>query len=613
LLGYVDGASASVYTVSSWYPRAHAYIWHVGDTYKVTRKLTVDYGVRYDYYSPSWEKYDNFSFFDPLGTNPLAGNLKGRLAFAGTKWGAASFGRRYPEYQWEKGFAPRLGFAYQLNEKTVVRSGYGLFYTQMFYPGWGGGISIDGFNAFPSFGSPDGVTPACYFTNPYTPASGTGPTGAVPQCFPQNFTPPPFISPGADNGLGINYRSFDANRLPYSQQWNLTVERQFTPNFYISAAYVGNKGTRLPSTNVALNVLNPSLLKDPVLGSINPATGLMHVFDTIPDDTTPVDGVTSPYLGWVAQVGGNCGATVAQALLPYPQYCDSLGSADENAGNSTYHSFQFKAERRFAHGTYLLASYTLEKTLTSSDHPDQPVMRGWGGAHDVISPFERKRNKALAFDDVPQTLSVAFVYDLPFGSGKHWLGSSRGSLNKLVGGWEASGTFRAQSGVPIFFRNGACNVPGQFHAACIPATLNGVPLYAQSRSHYDPNRTDASGNVIPLFNIDAFESQAIDPSTGYHVFNTEYGHGPRISNIRGFGYHNQDFALIKQTKITEKVSIQYRAEFFNLWNWHIFTNAENWGFAAFNIDTSNPTTFGQWDGSSVSNPRVIQMGLRVQF
>jgi hypothetical protein len=613
LLGYADSANASVYTVSSWYPRAHAYIWHVGDTYKISQKLTLDYGVRYDYYSPSWEKYDQFSFFDPLGANPSAGR-PGRLAFAGTRWGTASFGRRYPEYQWKKGFAPRLGFAYQYNEKTVIRSGYGIFYTQMFYPGWGGGISIDGFNAFPSFGSPGGFAPACYMTNLYTPASGLPPRGAVPQCFPQNFKQPPFIDPGADNGLGITYRSFDANRLPYSQQWNLTIEHQFTPNFYISAAYVANKGTRLPSTTAPINALNPSLLKDPVLGSLNPTTGSVRLFDPILDDTTPVDGVRSPYPGWVAQVGSNCGATVAQALLPYPQYCDSLRSSNENAGNSTYHSFQFKAERRFSHGTFLLASYTLEKTLTSSDHPDQPAGAGtWGGAHGVISPFERQRNKSFSFDDVPQTLSVAFVYDLPFGNGKRWLGSASGPIKKLVGGWETSGTFRAQSGVPMFFRNGNCNVPGQFQAGCIPAILSGVPLYVQSRGNYDPNKIDpATGLTVPLFNVNAFEAEALDPKTGLPLFRTEYGHGPRISNIRGFGYHSQDFALIKETKITERVTFQFRAEAFNLWNWHIFTNSENWGNAAFTTDTAS-TNFGRWDGSSVSNPRVLQMGMRIKF
>ncbi len=614
LLGYADSASSSFRTVSSWYPRAHGYIWHVGDTYKIRPKLTLSYGIRYDNFTPSWEKHDQFSFFDPLGANPAAGGRLGRLAFAGSRWGAAGFPRRYPEEHWNKGFSPRLGFAYSLSDKTVVRSGYGIFYTQMYYPGWGGGISIDGFNTDANFGSPDGFTPACYLNNPFTTSSGTPPGGAVAQCFPQNFARPPFIDPGARNGQGLNYRSFDGNRLPYAQQWNLTIEHQFTPNFYISTAYVGNKGTRLPSTTAPLNALNPSLLNDPVLGSINPVTGRMHLFDPIPDDTTVVDGVSSPYPGWVGQVGGNCGAKVAQALIPYPQYCDSLQSSIENAGNSTYHSFQFKAERRFSHGTFLLASYTLGKIITSSDHPNQPVGAGvWSGAHGVISPFERQRNKGLAYNDVPQVFSLAYVYDLPFGQGKRWLGSASGPISKLVGGWEATGTFRLSSGIPFFFRNGNCNIPGQFRVGCIPALLPGAQLYVQSRGNYDPNKNldPVTGLADPLFNAAAFEAQGLN-AKNQPIFSTEYGHGPRISNIRGFPYRSQDLALIKETKITERLTWQFRVEAFNIWNWHIFTNSGEWGDPAFDTNLSD-SNFGRWNSGNVTAPRVIQFGLRLRF
>ncbi|PYV10901.1 MAG: hypothetical protein DMG23_06045 [Acidobacteria bacterium] len=609
LLGAVDNASVTYHAIGSWYPRARAYIWHVGDTFKLTPKLTLSYGVRYDNFTPSWEKYDQFSFFDPLSPNPAAGNRLGRLAFGGTRWGAASFGRRYPERHWNRGFSPRLGFAYSLNNRTVVRSGYGIFYTQAFYPGWGGGISTDGFSKTDSRGSLNGFTPSFSL---FDPAGFLAPYQAP---FNAAYTPviPPIIDAGAQNGSGLNYRPFDANRLSNAQQWNLTVEHQFTNNFYISTAYVGNKGTRLPSSAVPLNALNPSLL--PVYAFTNPTTRGpdSHLNDIVPDDTTVVDGVLSPYTGWVAQMNdAGCSATVGQALLPYPQYCDQLRGSNENAGNSTYHSFQFKAEKRFSQGTFLLASYTLSKLITNSDQVDQPAgALDWSGAHGVISPFERKRNKALAVDDVPQVLSIAFVYSLPFGQGKRWASSNR-LLGKVVGGWEATGTIRWSSGIPFFFRSGNCAVPGYFRAGCIPAILPGKNPWAQSKSNFDPNK--------PLFDVKAFENQLLDANgspvldnSGNPItrFGNYYGSGSRISNLRGFAYHNQDLALIKETKITERLRWQLGFEAFNLWNWHIFNGSGEFGSGAFDIDVASGT-FGTWNGT-ITAPRVIQFRSRLSF
>ena len=141
----MNNGSVSLYSVGGRYVRQNALIFHIGDTWKVTSKLSLNYGLRWDRFSPSEEKYDNMSFFD-WGPNPDAGNRPGRLAFAGDQWGAASAGVRYPEQLWNGGFGPRIGIAYALNDKTVIRTGYGIFYTQAFYPGWGGGVDQTGFN-----------------------------------------------------------------------------------------------------------------------------------------------------------------------------------------------------------------------------------------------------------------------------------------------------------------------------------------------------------------------------------------------------------------------------------------------------------------------------------
>ena len=525
LLGQVDNSSSSFLTVIPTYMRNKSYTAYLGDTWRMTHKLTIDLGLRWDRSTPTEEKYNHLSFFDPAGTDPGAGGRLGSLAFAGNGWGAASFGARFPEKIWDGAIAPRVGIAYALSPKTVVRSGYGIFFQQVYYPGWNQGMSLDGFNATPSFSSTLGGMDAAF---------------TLSQGFPQNFTHPPFITPSADNGQGVTmYRPFDANRLPYSQQWNLTVEHQFTNNFYINAAYVGNKGTRLLSDVAPLNALNPTLL----------TTMGQELFDQFSPGQTTLDGVAAPYTAWAGQL--TCSPYVAQALLPYPQYCSALAGENENAGNSTYHAFQVKAEKRLSGGFWFLASYSDSKLISSTD--DIQVETLAGGAQGVISPFQRRRNKSLSTGDIPQTLSVSLVYKLPFGSGKKFINQG-GVIGKLVEGWEVTSIFRASSGTPMYFRSSTCNVPSQFQAACIPGVIPGANPFAQSKGKFDPAQ--------PLFNAASFESP--------NDFNFYLGQGPRISNIRGFGYHNQDFGLIKNTRLGERVTLQLRGEFFNVWNWHIF-------------------------------------------
>src|SRR5438445_416321 len=247
LLGAVTGGSVDRRTVSANYPRQKSWALHVNDSWKVTTKFTANFGVRWDYFSPSREKYNHLSFFDPAGMNP--DGIPGSLAFAGSGSACqpACYGAEYPEKAWRKGFAPRLSIAYAYDPKTVVRAGYGVFLTQAFYPGWNGGIQLDGYNLSQSFGT---------LKDPTT--SQNDPTFYVDNGVPAPALTPPFISGSFDNGhTNILYRPLDANRRSYSQQWNLTIERQLPQNVFLSVAYVGNKGSRLPSSLNPVNVLNP--------------------------------------------------------------------------------------------------------------------------------------------------------------------------------------------------------------------------------------------------------------------------------------------------------------------------------------------------------------------
>lgn len=162
-------------------------------------------------------------------------------------------------------------------------------------------------------------------------------------------------------------------------------------------------------------------------------------------------------------------------------------------------------------------------------------------------------------------------------------------MDHLIGGWRLSNVLRFSSGTPFAFESSFCNVPSQFALSCLPGVISGVNPFAQSKSNFDPNR--------PFFNVNAFEPLTNFESTSY------YGGGSRITNLRGFGYRNQDFAIFKDVRLSESVSVQLRGEVFNLWNNHTFRG--------FDTDIASPS-FGMWNGA-VTNPRNIQVAARLTF
>src|SRR5450631_668132 len=220
------------------------------------------------------------------------------------------------------------------------------------------------------------------------------------------------ISPGFDNSQSPLYRPVDGNKRPYSSQWNMTVERQLPQNFFLTVSYVGTKGTHLPSQNNPINVLNPFSAET---NSFTTPDGLdSHLRDTFGPNDTVVDGVPVPYAGWYSQVNGNCGATVAQALLPYPQYCARLTGLNEGHGNSIFESLQGKVERRMRNGLYGLLSFTYANLYTNASETTQAT-NATGANSANISPYNLQRQRAIAADNVPFSMTVAAVYDLTFG------------------------------------------------------------------------------------------------------------------------------------------------------------------------------------------------------
>jgi hypothetical protein len=162
---------------------------------------------------------------------------------------------------------------------------------------------------------------------------------------------------------------------------------------------------------------------------------------------------------------------------------------------------------------------------------------------------------------------------------------------------QVSTLVKISSGTPFFFRSSTCNVPSQFDVGCIPSQISGVNPFLQDPNNLDPGKG-------PLLNSAAFQ----DPSS----FNFTYGDGPRISNLRGPRFENQDFSLIKNLRITERIGLRFQAEFFNVWNQHIFVcETRCFGSTAFDTDIASPN-FGQWNGN-VSTPRNIQLAMKLIF
>lgn len=613
-LGAVGGASVSYYNVDAEYPRQPGWAVHAGDTWHISPKLTLDYSMRWDYIAPFREKFDNLSFFDPNGLNPgavTASNveLRGRLAFAGNKWGSASYGAPYPEIPFKAAFAPRLGFAYTLNEKTVIRAGYGLYYGQAFYPGWNGGMAQDGFNKALTLNetvSGPNTTPAIYLNT----GISTAQIGTTKN-----------ISASFDNGEAPSmYRPLDGNKRPYSGQWNLTIERELPHNFFAALSYVGTKGTHLPSALSPLNILNPNNPAIAALGSdlevsynqvAVPATATTPAVPSGPsvfakDGIFPQAGWNNqPYVGWASQMTG-CAPTIAQALVPYPMFCGVLQGENEEHATSQYESFQAKVERHLSNGLYVLSSLTVQKLYTdASDTTQSTNDTGTGnqGNNGQFSPFaEFPRAWAIAPDNVPVTLQISAVYDLPFGQGKRFLNSG-GAVNTILGGWQATPLYRYEYGTPFSFSDSACPTAlvGALREGCVPGILPGQTVQVHGRNGYNPS----SG--APYFNVAAFESNF--STFGYT------GYGKAVTTVYGPSYKDLDLAFTKDTKITERATFKFSANFFNAFNNHYFANSQGGNYggpsAAFVTDVSS-SSFGTWNGS-VTNPRTIQFAGRIEF
>ncbi len=532
----------------------------VQDNWKVTPKLTVNLGVRYDLNTPRTDRFDRGSYFDPTATSPLAGQVDGFPNLKGVVKFINSEDRQY--FSWDKNnIAPRLGFAYQVNPKTVVRGGYGLFYSIVITGASGVGSGFQGFSRTSNWESTyqyDGVTPWGRMSDPFPNGGPLLPVGAADGDFS-------FLG---DSFTGAPMKEF-VHLTPYEQTWTLGVQREILGNIVVEANYIGKKGTKLYFGGAgAMNTLGPEIetYSDAQIADLN--TFVPNPFYGKLPAGSPMNTPT---------------VTKAQLLKPYPQYTD-VGALTLPVGNSIYHSFQLRVEKRFSNGLQFLVSYTNQKSLD-----DSSVGHGgltWlGGSTSLQNPNNRRLERSLSQYDIPQVLNLSYVYHLPFGKGKKFGSTWNPFVDAFLGGWRTSGILRFSSGQPLVLG------------------LSG----GQSLPTYGGQRPNLTGTLVRNTGPNWRDQYFANPEVAVKPDPYTIGTAPRtLGSVRTPGIRNADLTLMKDFNIgnlREGMRVEYRAEFFNAFNHPIFggpnTTVEGGQFGVVSYQANRP--------------REIQMALKLYW
>jgi len=522
--------------------RVKTYAWFAEDTWKLTRRLTLTLGVRHEIPMVLREANGRMSMFSLSAKNPANG-LPGALIFSGQGTGRTGQSTFVDNRPWRH-FAPRVGLAWQWNSRTVVRTGYGIAYAPGNATVVGRMTTLfkQGFVFQESVSSPDGFSPVIDLD------------GGVP-AFTRQL---PFLDPTLGNGLDVEYMNPDAGKMPYMQQWTFSIQRQLPGQVLADAAYVGNRGINLAWGGENPNQVDSKYLS---LGSL--------LTNDINSAAAQAAGIAKPYAGFTG--------TVAQALRPYP-HVKNIRDLMQPTGMSYYHALQAKLQRRFAGGYHLLTSYALSKSIAPPGAQAGLVDDSYQVPRDTANRAER----SISQYDQTHVLVVSGGVDLPFGRGKR-LVNRGGIVNKLVGGWTATAIARYASGFPLLIQGGSqLNL---FGGANRPNRVEGAPMQL---SFNDPAR-------------DLYLNRAAFVNTAPWTFGSL---GIYLQELRGFRNLNEDIALLKRTNLTERVSLEFRSEFFNIFNRTIFRNP--------NTNFNDASGFGKVAGQS-NYPRHIQFSMKLLF
>jgi len=520
----------------------HMLGWYLQDDWKATRKLTLNLGLRYEIQTAPVDRTNAQENFNFTATNPISAavgtNYPGELVFN-------SSSNRGLYNTSHTNFAPRIGAAYQLRDKLVLRGGYGIFFVPNYYG--------QGPNTGFSQGTPwvtslnSGLNPFTTLSgNPSLPCSNGATTVACQSAFPNGEVLPTGNSQGGltDVGFGLNPVTNPVRHSPYVQQWMTGVQYSLTNNDLIDIAYVGNHGVHVLSQYLEWNEMPAA---DLAMGNA--------LFNQVPN----------PFFGHITASG--CGLdqpTVAQGQLLrlFPEYC-SVTEAQPAAGGSTYKALQATYTHRWHSGLDVQVSYTYSKFMDNVQGNS-----GWafpGSGSSVRNSYNLAAEHSVDVTDTPHSLVVNYNYELPFGANKVIGQGWNKAVNAVFGGWQWSGILTAKSGLPLSI-NPATNNTGGFGFNQRPDLVPGVSPVPQDQT------------IRQWINPAAFSQPAA----------FTFGDSPRLlSNLRAPKYFMWDMGIHKWWELGEARRLQFRFEMFNALNHpNFFEPDTNLGDGNFGTITS---------------------------
>ena len=478
------------------------------DDWRISDRLTANLGLRWDSDWPLTERFDRASWFDLNARLPLdvpgMGPLYGALVFAGSRTSGAPRGIKSLD---TNNFAPRVGLAYRLSTRTVVRGGFGISYNPPVYFGDAQSTGAMGFNSVTAMTTSidGGRTPYTTLSNP----------------FPDGISVPENGARGPLTYIGQTiYANLRSDRSAYSMQWNLDLQQELPGGLLVEAAYAGSGGVKLPASSEMSQLSDKYLALGSELNKkmSNPFLGTIPASSTLGKPTT----------------------TYGQLLRPFP-WLTGLTHQWGGQAHSTYHSLQVKARKRYAHGLQFLLAYTWSKSIDDVS----AISTFLGFQNPGYTNANRKRlDKSLSAVDVPHRLAFNYQWELPFGKGKRWL--SGGWMTHAAGGWSLNGVTTIQSGMPLTISS-ASNTTGSFGGVQRPDSAG-----ISSRT------TGSDGARIDNW----FLPSAFLNAPAYAFGNV----GRFLPDNRGPHLHNWDISALKEVATSERFRVQFRAEFFNALN-----------------------------------------------
>jgi hypothetical protein len=634
LLGYGNGTGASFgnqttgsLVISGPISGKQTYRgFYFGDTWHATSKLTVNLGARYELQGPWSERYDKMTYFNPAATNSsvtgcggVGTSCPGDVFLVGT--GVNSSRNNLPLSK--KEILPRLGFAYALDSKTVIRGGYGIFFIPN-YVSFNANPYNDILNSAtsPFFNSNDhGVSPAATLNanTCYEPTVGGGTltclgagpfdqgtyTGGVPTTGANVITavagrnPQPNVSQYALTQNNFSTTGYTVQKYGYLEQYNLDFQRQLPAGFFADVAYAGSHGVHLEQSNTDINQIPDRFISQaasqyaPCTAPCNPNAGV-----TI---AQPVGAANYPFSQNLPGALGPTGLIQGQLDRPYPQY-SGLNLNAFGCCSSNYNALQATVTRRFQAGGTLLVSYTNSKLMSNTDTLTSWLEGGTTGGVGAVQDWNNLAGeRSLSSQDIPQRLVASYVLDLPFGHGKKFLSSMTGFSNAVVSGWGLDGITTLQRGFPVKISWGGGDALSQ-------AGLGIGTLRPDYIGGCDKNvgGSALSRERATWFNTACFTAPSGNDGNISTPNNPwSFGDEPRVdATLRQQGVVNFDFAVFKRTTIVERLNVEFRAEFFDLFNHPQFGPPNS---------TATSPTFGVVTNTVNSTFRIAQFGLKFIF